>query len=140
MQQFFEFVINHWWLWGVFFILFLTVIYLELQGAVSGITLVSPMVATQMMNHQQAQVLDFREAPAFQEGHILSAVRIHHEGIADQLSALKLDKKRPILISVEDGESTAALVQALKTQGFDAIFGLKGGLAAWREASLPLTR
>lgn len=128
-------------------------IYLVILAAVSGGMLVWPMLrgslgggsslntlqATQMINQQDALMLDVRDAVAFAEGHILNARNIplaQLDARAGDLGKQK-DKARPIIVHCETGARSSGAVAILNKQGFEKVFTLAGGLAAWKQAGLP---
>ncbi len=55
--------------------------------------------------------------------------------------AADLDKLKgaPLIVCCETGIRSTKAVSALKKQGFERVFSLDGGIAAWNKAGLPLT-
>ena len=47
-------------------------------------------------------------------------------------------KTRPILAVCETGMTSSRAVDTLRKAGLESVYGLKGGIAAWTQANLPL--
>jgi rhodanese-related sulfurtransferase len=101
---------------------------------------VSPMSATLMINREDALVLDVRDAAAFATGHIAGARNIELGKLKERLVSLDKFKKKPVIVVCQRGHSAAAACGTLRRGGFEKVFKLAGGLAAWEESSQPLAR
>ena len=49
-------------------------------------------------------------------------------------------KTTPLIVCCANGMRSGTAVSALKKAGFEQVFMLSGGIAAWTEANLPLTK
>jgi len=96
--------------------------------------------ATQLINRRDAIVLDVRDAGEFANGHIPSAKHIPLAQLASRLKELEKFKERPIVVTGGVGNRTASAVGILRKGGFTEAVNLKGGVAAWQQASLPLEK
>ena len=85
-----------------------------------------------------AAVIDLRPAEAFARGHIVGARNIPHDELDDSLEKLKRFKSKPIVAVCDAGMTSAKVVTRLRRDGIDNVYGIKGGINAWTEASLPL--
>ena len=137
MQQLIEFTMNHWVLVLSFVLVAALLIYNLLQGNKGSL---DPSGATDLINHQDAVVVDVRPAADYQKGHIINAVNIPSNGFANQINSLNKYKDRPIIVSCRSGSQSQAACQQLRKAGFEKVFNLRGGVLAWQNASLPLTR
>lgn len=140
MHTFFDFVLRHWDLWLVFAVLVVFAIRLETTKQVAGVTLLSPKEVTRFMNHENAVVLDIRDADTFNQGHILGAIHVLPSELEKALKKLQKHKNKPIIISCNDGVQSPRFGAALKKQSFSHIFALKGGINAWQKDNLPLAK
>ena len=140
MEQFFQFVIEHWFLWAAFVILIVLLILNELRTNVGGVTKVSPQNATHLINREKAVVIDIRDQAVFQDGHITGAVNIPLKNFSDQKNKLQKYKKRPIILVDVQGQQAAKVGAQIVKDGFDNVCFLQGGIVAWRNASLPLIK
>lgn len=81
-------------------------------------------------------ILDVRDRQTFNEGHIMGAMPMP----ADELVARavpSLDKSRDIYIYGANDQETAQAAQQLRSNGFEHVSQLKGGLAAWKAIGGP---
>ncbi|MCU7920131.1 MAG: rhodanese-like domain-containing protein [Candidatus Thiodiazotropha sp. (ex Epidulcina cf. delphinae)] len=137
MQQLIEFTMNNWILVLAFTLVAAVLIYNLLQGDKDS---VDPSAATVLINHQDAVVVDIRPAADFHKGHIINALNIPSNGFANQMGILDKHKDKPIIVSCRSGAQSSSTCQQLKKAGFDQVFNLKGGILAWQNANLPITR
>jgi rhodanese-related sulfurtransferase len=95
--------------------------------------------ATHLINREDALVLDVREPGEYGAGHILGAKNLP---LARLESALDVAKKKDatLILYCERGDLSGKAVAALKKQGYAKVVNLSGGLAAWKQAGLPVER
>jgi len=94
--------------------------------------------AVQMINQRQAVVVDVRSADDYAAGHITHARSVPLAELEQKAQALP--KNRPLVVVCEQGRHAAQAATKLKSQGFDEVVVLDGGLRAWTQGGLPLTR
>ncbi|MBM2830065.1 MAG: rhodanese protein [Gammaproteobacteria bacterium] len=140
MEHFPEFVVNHLFLFSLLVAISSLLIWNLFGNTMSGISEVIPMEATRLINHENAIVLDLRSENNFKDGHILNAINIPSEKLPERQNEIKKYKERPVILSCNNGAESAQASRILKHNGFEKLYCLKGGLQAWRNASLPLTR
>ena len=101
---------------------------------------VDPLQATQLINREDALVLDVREPGEFSAGHVLGAKSLP----LSRLDALPGDvarrKEKPVIVYCEGGERSSKALSALRKQGFTRVANLSGGLKAWQQAGLPVEK
>jgi rhodanese-related sulfurtransferase len=101
---------------------------------------VDPLQATQLINREDALVLDVREPGEFGAGHLLGAKNVP----LSRLEALPGDvakrKEKPVIVYCDGGERSAKALSALRKQGFTRVANLSGGLKAWQQAGLPVEK
>ena len=137
MDTYLEFIGNHMLLITGLLASFFLLVFTELQRKARGVISVDPQEAVKLIN-ADAAVVDFRTAEAFSRGHIVNAKNIPQDELDEKLQKLERFKGKPILAVCDAGLSSAKVVTKLRAQGMDNVYGLKGGLNAWSEASLPL--
>ena len=96
--------------------------------------------AVQLINRRDALVLDVRDTGEFSAGHIGNAKHIPEAQLSERIKELERHKSRPIVVSCRAGARAPAVSGLLRKQGFPEVFALKGGIAAWQQASLPLEK
>ncbi len=128
-------------------------IYLIAAAFVSGAMLLWPMVrrggggasvntleATQLINREDALVLDVRNADEFNKGHILNARNMPLSQLDTRIAEIEKLKEKPVIVACESGNRSGAAAAALRKRGFVRVLNLSGGIAAWQQAGLPVER
>jgi rhodanese-related sulfurtransferase len=95
------------------------------------------LAATRLMN-DGAVVVDVREAEEFSAGHLTSAKHIPVSDIDKRIGDIPSGK--PVLVYCATGTRSGKAAAALKKAGRDQIFNLSGGIAAWKQAGLPVVK
>ena len=137
LSQLVEFVGNHWYLFVAAAVIVGLLIHNLLVGDRGN---VDPLKATELINRQEAVVIDVRPAADFAKGHIINAINVPFNGFKNQMAALAKHKGKPIVVNCRSGGQSMAACRQLRKEGFEDVHNLKGGILAWQEASLPLTR
>lgn len=138
MEQFIEFVGNN----LILFVALAVVSALLVQNLLStgGKSNIPPLKATEMINREDAVVLDVRPMTDFNKGHVIHALNIPSNGLKNQMAVLDKYKDRPIIVACRSGGQSAAACKLLRKAGFEKIFNLQGGMLAWQNANLPVSR
>ncbi len=137
MTQFIEFAGNHLILVGAFVFISVMLVINVLQGG--GAKAVLPIQAVQMLNRDDALMLDIRSASEFEAGHVINARNIPAADLKSKIGELNKFKDRPIVVCCATGTSAGAAIRELSNAGFEQLHSLKGGISAWRNDNLPLT-
>lgn len=137
LEQFLEFVVNHWLLSSIWIILLALLI--KTEGARGGAAL-SPSQATQLINHQDAKVLDVRNKDEFRAGHLPNAINIPAKDVQKRISELNAFKETPIILVCKSGTTAGATGSLLAKEGFTKLHKLRGGILEWTGSNLPLVK
>ncbi len=137
LEQIFEFVINHWILASIWVALLVLLIVTE--GSKGG-SAVSPQQATQLINTQDAKVLDVRSKEDFRKGHLPNAINIPARDVERRISELEAYKDTPIIVVCKTGTSSGASGALLAKAGFNQLHKLRGGIMEWQNSSMPLVK
>jgi len=140
MQRLPEFFANHSSLVLAFVVILGLLIWTLWQSASRGLKKLSPMDATQLINREDAVVLDVRTDGEFKQGHIVNAVNIPQKSIEEQISKLEKYRNRPIITACRNGQTAVGAGNQLRKHGFEQVYNLAGGLTAWEGANLPLVK
>ena len=140
MEHFPEFVANHLFLFSLLIAILTLLIWNIFGDTVSGIQQVIPLEATRLMNHENATIIDLRKQEDFNSGHILNALNIPADSITEQEKKLEPYKSNPVILCCNTGTESPRVARQLMHKGFGKLYCLKGGIQAWRSASLPLNR
>jgi len=101
---------------------------------------VGPLDAVQLINRRDAVVVDLRDASEYAAGHITNARHIPEGELAGRMKELEKFKARPIIVACRSGTRAASAVALLRKHGFAEAFALRGGIAAWQQAGMPLEK
>ena len=101
---------------------------------------VDSTAAVQLINRRDALVLDVRDGGDFAQGHIPNARHIPMGQLATRLKELEKFKSRPIVVDSGSGTNAGAACKLLAKEGFTEVVALRGGLGAWQQAALPVSK
>ena len=137
METYLEFASNHPLLVGALVLSFLMVLFSELRRKASGMINIEPQQAVQLIN-ADAVVLDVRGVDAFAGGHIVNAKNIPFDELEANSTKLEKLKSKAVVAVCQNGMTSTKTVNELQKLGFENVYGLKGGMTAWSQASLPV--
>ncbi len=95
--------------------------------------------AVQLINREKALVLDVCEPAEFAAGHINGAKNVPLAQI-DGTQALPSNKDTPIVVVCLSGMRAGRAASTLRKAGHTRVHVLQGGMNAWREAGLPVSK
>jgi rhodanese-related sulfurtransferase len=140
MARLVEFVGNHPFLFlalgGIIAILVAT----EVRRRLSGVRSVGPVEAVNLINHEDALLLDIREDGEYKGGHITNAKHIPMSVLGSRLKELEKHRGKPIIAYCRSGSRSMGACNLLRKSGYENVFNLGGGILAWQNASLPVSR
>ncbi|MBI5889685.1 MAG: rhodanese-like domain-containing protein [Nitrosomonadales bacterium] len=105
-----------------------------------GIKEVDHIAALQLINHQNALVLDVREQGEYDAGHVLNSKLIPLGKLSGRIGELEKYREKPIVVVCRSGQRSASACALLGKLGFAQSHNLNGGIIAWQKASLPLEK
>ncbi len=138
INQLIEFSGNHSLLVMALFAILALLAADTIRRRLSGIADVEPREATRLINTENAVMLDMRSEEEFHKGHIANAIHLD----TPQNISSKLEKLRgkPVIVYCNTGNRSVGVCGKLHKQGFEPVYNLKGGIAAWQKAELPVAR
>ncbi|MCZ6458872.1 MAG: rhodanese-like domain-containing protein [Gammaproteobacteria bacterium] len=137
MDQVFEFIVNHAYLAGAFVLLLVLFIRNETQR---GGPAVSAQQLVDMVNRENALVLDVRDKKEFANGHIVDSVNIPFSALDSRVDELKKFEDRPLVVACKMGQHAGSAGTLLRKKGFANVSRLTGGIAEWRNQNLPVVK
>ncbi len=135
-----HFLQNHMILAGGFLAILLALVINEALGRKFGFPKISTARAIQLINREDAHVVDVRSTADFKKGHILNALSFPLSTFDARATELDKYKEKPILLYCTLGNMASDAARRLKKRGYTQLFILQGGVNAWESASLPLTK
>jgi rhodanese-related sulfurtransferase len=135
-----QFMQNNWPLVTVFIVSGAMLVWPVVQRRLSSAREIGAIAATQLINRQNAVVLDLRETKEYEGGRVPSAVHIPLSQLATRGQELAKFTTRPVIAYCDRGNRSRMAVSQLTKLGFTEVFTLHGGLRAWTEAGMPLEK
>lgn len=101
---------------------------------------VSLLQATQMINQGKTLIIDVRDPAQFAAGHLRDAQNIPLKELPQRIKDLDKFKSRKVIVVCQSGMQSSKATSQLKKAGFDEVYSLNGGLAAWQAQGLPTAK
>ncbi len=135
-----EFSANHTLLVGGFVALLIAVFINEFKQATKNFSSLTPAGAIQLINNEDAVLLDVREPAETVGGKIAKAIQIPVGSVGQRVGELDKHKDKNIIVYCNTGSRAGVACRELNKAGFDKVYSLSGGMTAWQDAHLPVSR
>ncbi len=109
-----------------------------IQGGVGG-GAISTHEAVRLINREKAVLIDITEPTEYAAGHAAGAKNVPLSTL-DKPANLPTNKALPLVVMCATGSRAGRAVALLRKAGYENTQPLAGGLAAWREANLPVEK
>lgn len=139
MHDYFAFAAHNWPLVTALAIVVVLIVADELQRRVRGNSELDPSMAVSLIN-RGALVVDCRKSEDHAAGHITGSRHIPLDELAQRSPELKRKKNKPILAVTANPRDSTQAINTLRKAGFETVFVIKGGIAAWVKQHLPLEK
>ena len=107
------------------------------RGAAAGG--VTPAEAVNLINRERGVLIDVGEPAEFGAGHAAGAKNVPF-GTLETSTDLPKNKAVPLLLMCPTGSRANRGAAILRKRGYEKASAIAGGVAAWREANLPIER
>ncbi|MDH3354246.1 MAG: rhodanese-like domain-containing protein [Chromatiales bacterium] len=138
MDRLFEFSVNHWDLVVALVIILMMIFGGGVMRKIRGYHEVVATDAVTLMNREDAIYVDVREDKEYAEGHILGSIHIPLAQLVERIAEVEQHKQQPVIVGCRSGNRSAMGCARLRSQGFEQVYNLKGGILAWQSANLPI--
>ena len=91
-------------------------------------------------NNPDFIILDVRTEEEYSGGHIENAINVDVTSESFTKEVLKLDKENTYVIHCRSGKRSAKAGAILQELGFRDVYDIQGGISAWKEEGLPVTK
>jgi len=118
----------------------LAIVYTEVRRLFRGYKAINPAQLTELVNREDALVLDLRGQAEFEKGHIIGSKHLLPSQIEPEGKLLAKAKESPVVLVCAAGITASAAAEKLVKAGFKKVSVLDGGLATWQSAGLPLAK
>lgn len=142
LTQLTEFATNHALLAAAFVSLLVLTLLNEMKQASQRFSSLTPASAVQLMNSEEDNMilLDVRESAETAAGKIAKAVQIPVSGIDKRVGELDKYRNKHVIVYCKNGSRSGIACKTLNKAGFEHVYNLNGGVTAWQEAHLPLSK
>ena len=135
-----EFSANHSLLVGGFVALLIAVFFNEFRHASQNFSKLTPAGAIQLINNEDVVLLDVREPAETSVGKIMKAIQIPVGSVGQRVGELDKHKNKNVIVYCKTGARSGLACRELNKAGFEKVYNLSGGITAWQEAHLPISR
>lgn len=115
-------------------------IFTELSRLTRGYRAIGPAQLTELINRENALVVDIRALADYEKGHIVGAKHMVLSQFDPENKVLAKVKDLPVVLVCRTGVTVSGAAKRLIKAGFSRVHVLEGGIAAWQQADLPLAR
>jgi rhodanese-related sulfurtransferase len=140
LHQIVPFVMKHWVLVVAFIAVAIVIAMEEIRSQSVGGKRITPIMATQLINREDAIVVDIRDASAFREGHIVNAKNFPEADLDRQQEKLMTYRDRTVILVDANGSKAQSVAVKLKEAGLVNVVILKGGIESWLADNIPLVK
>ena len=118
----------------------IAILYTEVARLFRGYKALRPAELTALINRDNALVVDLSSSSEFEKGHIPGSRNIAPSQFDPENKQLAAAKALPVVAVCRSGQASSAAAARLKKAGFEHVYWLDGGIAAWQQADLPLVK
>lgn len=125
---------------ALFVVLTAAIVYTEIARLFTGYKRVNPAELTALINRESALVVDVSAIADFEKGHILGSKHVAMSQFDPENKLLAKAKELPVALVCRSGQTASGAATRLYKAGFKRVYLLEGGINAWIQADLPLTK
>ena len=140
MTPYSEFIANNFVLFAALGVIIALILRMELKRVLRGFKVVTSAEAVQLINKEDALMLDVREDSERVHGHIRGARHFALSVLKQRMEELKDFTEKPVITYCKTGNRSIEACEILKQNNFSNVMSLKGGIEGWRTASLPVVK
>lgn len=121
------------------------ILFLGLNVCLCAGLIAQPEISPGDLNKKMARgddyvLLDVRTPEEVMDGYINGAVHIDIKAEDFESRISKLDKSKTYYVYCASGARSAKASQIMLDMGFNDVYSVKGGIRAWKEEKLPVTK
>lgn len=140
MSDFIEFSQQNWLLFLALFVIAGLLVGSEALRRIRGVKTLNATEALRFINDQEAWVVDVRDSSDYKESHIPQARHMPMASLGERAAELSKAGDKPIIVYCRSGVTSESASALLRKQGIVNVYSLRGGLSAWLDAHLPVSR
>lgn len=118
----------------------IALIVTEVARLFRGYKSLRPAELTRLINAGSAVLVDLSAAADFEKGHIAGSRNATASQFGPEHKLVANAKAQPVVLVCRSGTTADGAAKQLKKAGFEQVYVLEGGIAAWQQAELPLVK
>lgn len=135
-----QFVGNHPWLSLLFVILLVAIVAGEIMRLMRKFKELTPATLTQLINRENALVVDISSYADYEKGHIPGARHVAMSQFDPENKDLARARELPVVVVCKTGQTASKAAQRLVKAGFTRVHTLHGGMYSWNQANMPTAK
>ncbi|MGE3103886.1 MAG: rhodanese-like domain-containing protein [Lysobacterales bacterium] len=135
-----QFISNHPVLVALFVLVLVVLFKHELASMARGFQLISPAAVVQMINRDNALLIDVSPRADFEAAHIAGAKHLELARLDPEQPDLARVRDLPVVVSCRNGSASRSVCQRLVKAGFSRVHCLERGIEGWLVAELPVVK
>lgn len=140
MDIYIAFAKSHWVLSLAMLVVLIALAINEAFIRMRGLSKINTQTLVNLVNREQAMVLDLRTIEEFKAGHISGAKQVAPDQLTIKIANLLPDKTHPVILVCAQGQKSLSHAQQVQKLGYQRVYYLAQGMAAWRQDNLPLVK
>lgn len=140
MERIVEFISTQPLLFLMLAVIIALIVWTEVRRFTRGYKDIAPSEAVQLINHDDALVLDVREDAELGQGSIRGAKHVPLSVLKQRVEELAKYRETPVITYCRSGSRSGHASALLLKHEFQRVFNMKGGLIAWENAELPIAK
>ena len=135
-----SFISDNIFLFAALGIILALILRMEIKRATRGFKDITPTEAVQLINKEDAVLVDVRESSELVHGSIRNAKHLALSVLKQRVDELKSHVNQPVITYCKSGNRSSEACEILKKNDFTNVMSLKGGIEAWKVANLPVVK
>lgn len=137
--MFTDFVIQNWYLFAALVVILGLLIAEPLLKRASGVKSVS-VFEMPRLTRDKSIVVDVSDPADYKKAHIPEAVNMPAKSLTKDPKPIEKHKNKNVILVCRMGSKSPTVGKQLMRNGFDKVYVLSGGMAAWEKENLPVKR
>jgi len=135
--MFMDFFIQNWYLFAALAVILGLLIADPLIKQASGVKSVS-VLEMPMLTRDKYVIVDVSDPSDYKKAHIPESINHPAKSLSKDVKPLEKHKKKNVILVCRMGSKSQSVGKILKNNGFENVYALGGGMAAWEKENLPV--
>ncbi|MBK4764870.1 MAG: rhodanese-like domain-containing protein [Pantoea sp. Brub] len=139
MQEIIDFISNHLIISSIWLFLLISLLVISINKSFSKIKIIECNEVIELMNKQDAIIIDLRPYQEYCKGHILGSINLVIDDIKKKnFNILEKYKIKPVILICTNAQNAFSISSYFTKNNFNKVYALKDGIANWNNKHLPL--